>query len=153
MGRNNALPWHMPADLRFFKNTTMGKPVIMGRKTWDSMGRPLPGRQNIVLSTQPGLSLPDGVKHFQDVDTALAWLEAQGATDVFIIGGGRIFGQTMHRVDKMYITRIHTAVPDADVFFPDVDHTHWKLTWSEAHTADEKNVHNYTFELYERIEL
>ncbi|GAA4464037.1 dihydrofolate reductase [Nemorincola caseinilytica] len=153
IGRNNALPWHMPNDLKFFKRTTMGKPVIMGRKTYDSMGKPLPGRLNVVLSGQKDLQLPEGVLLFHHIKDAIAHLETMNVEEACIIGGGRIFEETMPVADKMYITRIHTTVPDADVFFPDVDHTHWKLTWSEHHNADEKNPHDHTFELYERIEL
>lgn len=153
IGRNNALPWHMPNDLKFFKRTTMGKPVIMGRKTYDSMGKPLPGRLNVVLSGQKDLQLPGGVLLFNDIKDAIAHLEGQKVEEACIIGGGRIFMETMPIADKMYISRIHTTVPDADVFFTDVDHTHWKLTWSEEHKADEKNPFDHTFELYERIEL
>lgn len=154
IGKDNALPWHLPADLKFFKNTTMGKPVIMGRKTWDSLkGKALPGRENIVLTSHINMEVPEGVKVFRSVNDALAYLREKGTEEASIVGGGQIFKETLGIADKMYITRVHTTVPGADAFFMDVDHTHWKLTWSEPHEADEKNKLDYTFELYERIEL
>lgn len=153
IGKGNALPWHLPEDLKFFKRTTMGYPVIMGRKTFQSIGKPLPGRMNIVLSSDPFLSLPDGTVHFQDIDTALVHLKDLGTEEVFIIGGGKVYSRTMSIADRMYITRVHCTIDEADTFFPLVDHTHWKLTWQEAHSADDKHAHNYTFEKYERIDL
>jgi dihydrofolate reductase len=153
IGRNNDLPWHMPEDLKFFKRTTMGKPVVMGRKTWESMNKALPGRLNIVISSQARLQLPEGVLMFQHVSDAVKHLEEINTEEAFIIGGGRIFSETISFADKIYLTRIHATIPDADVFFTPLDHTHWKLSHSEPHTADEKNMYNYTFELYERIDL
>lgn len=153
IGKDNALPWHLPGDLKFFKNTTMGKPVIMGRNTWESLkGKPLPGRENLVLSSRTDMEVPEGVKVFGSIKDAIAYLEEKGTEEASIIGGGKVFEETQTIADKMYITRVH-AKPEADVFFMDVDHTHWKLTWSEPHQADEKNKYDYTFELYERIEL
>ncbi len=153
IGINNTLPWHLPEDLKFFKRTTMGKPVVMGRKTFDSLGRPLPGRLNIVLSGNPKLELPEGVQLFTDIKTAISSLEVAGVEEAFIIGGGEIFKRTLDVVDCMYITRVHCTIEDADVFFPPVDHTHWKRTWIEAHDADEKHKYSYTFERYDRIEF
>jgi dihydrofolate reductase len=153
IGRDNNLPWSLPEDLKFFKRTTMGKPVVMGRKTFEALGRPLPGRLNIVLSHQKDLQLPDGVMLFDNVQDAVKYLENEQTEEAFIIGGGVIFGLALPLADKLYITRVHAQIPDADAFFPDIDHTHWKLTWEENHAADEKHLYAFTFQQYERIEL
>ncbi len=153
IGINNTLPWHLPEDLKFFKRTTIGKPVIMGRKTFESLGRPLPGRLNIVLSQQKHMDLPDGVLHYGDIRMALDRMKQESADEGFIIGGGKIFETTMHLADRLYITRVHTSIADADAFFPDIDHTHWKLVWEEHHGADDKHKYSYTFQRLERIDL
>ncbi len=153
IGKGNALPWHLPEDLKCFKRTTLGKPVLMGRKTYESLGRPLPGRLNIVVSGNKELELPDGVLLYNDINAAVERMQHETAEEGFIIGGGKIFEETMALADRMYITRVHTTIPDADVFFPDVDHTHWKLVWEEKHNADEKHKYSFDFQQYERIEL
>ena len=153
IGINNALPWHLPEDLKFFKRTTIGKPVIMGRKTYEALGKPLPGRLNIVLSRNTNLDLPESVLRFSEPDEAIAFLGQEQVEEAFIIGGGVIFKETMSLLDKIYMTRVHTHLDVADTFFPEIDHTHWKLTWSEDHQADEKHKFAFTFQLYERIEL
>jgi dihydrofolate reductase len=153
MGRNNELPWRLPEDLKFFKRTTLGKPVLMGRKTFDSLGKPLPGRLNIVLSGTKDLQLPEGVLLYNDVQEAVDRMQQENADEGFIIGGAKVFELTMSMADRMYITRVHTTVPDADTFFPEIDHTHWKLVWEEKHTADDKHASDYTFQQYDRIEL
>jgi dihydrofolate reductase len=153
IGKDNQLPWHLPEDLKFFKRTTIGKPVLMGRNTYDSMGKPLKDRLNIVLSRQQELVLPDGVLLYHNLDDAMERLDAEGTEEVFIIGGGKIFAETMDKMDRLYITHVDTVVEGADVFFPHIDHSHWKLTWEEAHKADEKHAFDYTFCRYERIEL
>jgi dihydrofolate reductase len=153
IGRDNQLPWYLPEDLKFFKRTTMGKPVIMGRNTYASLGKPLPGRTNIVLTRMKDLALPDGVLRFDDINKAIDYLQTESADECFIIGGGKVFETTMSLADCMYVTRIHVEIPDADVFFPTIDHTHWKLVSEEKHDADEKNRYAYTFEKYERLEI
>ncbi|MCD6063373.1 MAG: folA [Flavipsychrobacter sp.] len=153
IGKNNQLPWHLPEDLKFFKRTTMGKPVLMGRKTYDSMGKPLPGRLNIVLSRQTGLNLPDGVLLVNDLQDAIKQLETEGTDEAFVIGGGKVFEEAMPLLDRLYFTEVKTTVEGADVFFPHVDHSHWKLVWEEAHTKDEKHAFDYTFKQYEHINL
>ncbi|MES2701810.1 MAG: dihydrofolate reductase [Bacteroidota bacterium] len=153
IGKDNALPWRLPEDLKFFKRTTMGKPIIMGRKTYDSLGKPLPGRLNIVLTTQTGIAFPEGVSVYNNIDAAVARLQDESTEEGFIIGGGKVFEETLSLADRLYVTRVHAVVPDADVFFPEIDHTHWKLVWEEAHKADEKHQYDYTFQKYERIEL
>lgn len=153
IGKQNNLPWHLPDDLKFFKRTTLGKPVLMGRKTFQSLGKPLPGRLNVVLSSDPDFLVPDGVLLFQDVATALKYIESTGAEEVFIIGGGHIFKQTITNADKLYLTKVHAQIPDADTFFEPIDHTHWKLVWEEPHATDEKHPFSFTFQLYEAIQL
>ena len=154
IGIQNTLPWYLPEDLKFFKRTTIGKPVIMGRRTFESIGRqPLPGRVNIVLSTNKTLHVPDGVVIFDNLEHAIAHVESDNAEECFIIGGERVFETAMDSIDYMYITRVHTTIPDANAFFPDVDHTHWRLTWEEKHKADEKHKYDYTFQKYERVEI
>jgi len=153
IGRHNRLPWHLPEDLKFFKRTTMGKPVIMGRKTYESMGKHLPGRLHIVLSENKDLVLPEGALLFDNVDAAIERVQKENTDEAFIIGGGKIFETTMNLADRMYITRVHTVIPHADAFFPVIDHTHWKLSKEEKHFADEKHKYDYTFEQYERIEI
>lgn len=153
IGRGNALPWNLPKDLKFFKATTLGKPIIMGRKTFEALGKPLPGRLHIVISANGDLNVPEGVLVYTDINTAIAKLEQDQIEECFIIGGGKIFEQTMPLIDRMYITRIDATIPDADTFFPVIDHTHWKLVWEEKHTKDEKHSFDFTFQHFERIEM
>jgi dihydrofolate reductase len=153
IGINNTLPWRLPDDLKFFKRTTLGKPIIMGRKTFESLGKPLPGRLNIVLTSNEDLLLPAGVRHVTSLSDAIALAKETGAEEACIIGGGEIFRQTLTDADHIYLTRVHTTVPGADTFFPVLDHTHWKLVWQEKHLADAQHFCDFTFERYERIDL
>jgi dihydrofolate reductase len=153
IGKNNQLPWHLPEDLKFFKRTTLGKHVLMGRKTYDSLGKPLKNRLNIVLSTKTDLQLPQEVLVYNSLTTALGKLESENTEEAFVIGGGKVFEETIQDMDRLYITHVDTVVDGAEVFFPHVDHSQWKLTWEEKHIADEKHAFDYTFCLYERIEL
>lgn len=153
MGKDNQLPWHLPADLKFFKRTTMGKPVVMGRRTWESLGKPLPGRLNIVISTSMEGELPDGVLLYDNPEDALERVQQEDVEEAFVIGGSKIFADTLSRIDRMYITRIHTTVPDADTWFPHVDHGQWKVVWEERHEVDEKHAYPFTFQQWERISL
>jgi dihydrofolate reductase len=153
IGRNNTLPWYLPEDLKFFKQTTMGKPVIMGRKTFDSLGKALPGRLNIVLSGSTNVTLPEGVLLYNDINAAIERVNKENVEECFIIGGGKVFETTMDMADRMYITRVHCDITDADAFFPNIDHTHWKLTWEEKHAADAQHLYAYDFQKYERIEM
>lgn len=153
IGINNELPWRLPEDLKFFKRTTIGKPVIMGRKTYESLGKPLPGRLNIVLTKNKDTDIPEGVVICHTIQEAITIAEKENTDEIFIIGGGKIFEQAMHDADRLYVTRVHTNIGNADAFFPDIDHTHWKLVWDEAHKADDKHAYDYTFQKFERIEL
>ncbi len=151
IGRENDLPWYLPEDLKFFKRTTMGKPVLMGRKTFESLGKPLPGRLNIVLSTQTDLQLPEGVVLCHTLEEGMKRLKKEGGEEVFVIGGGKVFAEAMPLFDRLYVTKVDMIVENADAFFPEIDTTQWKLIWEECHTADERHAYNYTFQQYERI--
>ena len=153
IGRHNTLPWHLPEDLKFFKRTTMGKPVIMGRKTFESLGKALPGRLNIVLSHDKDLKVPEGVLVYGEISEAVERIQQEQCEEGFIIGGGKVFEATMPLVERMYITRVHTTINDADAFFPNIDHTHWKLVWEEKHHVDDFHQFPFTFQKYERIEM
>jgi len=151
IGRDNDLPWRLPDDLKFFKRTTLGSPVLMGRKTFESLGRPLPGRLNIVVSGQSDLTLPDGVLLYSDLQKAVKRLEEEDTEQGFIIGGGKIYEQLMPQLDRIYLTRVHTEIQDAHTYFPHIDHAHWKLTWQEEHEQDEKHAYSFTFQQWDRV--
>ncbi len=153
IGRDNTLPWHLPEDLKFFKRTTLGKPVIMGRKTFQSLGKALPGRTNMVISHNPELALPEGTLLFHDLTQAVQRCAHLAMDEIFIIGGAQLFTLALPLADRLYLTRVDTQIPDAHVFFPEIDHSHWKLVWEEEHLADEKHAYNYTFQQLERVVL
>jgi dihydrofolate reductase len=149
IGKNNQLPWHLPADLKFFKTTTMGRPVVMGRKTFQSIGRTLPGRKNVVITRDHSFNENKefNIDVVPSIETAISNLKDE--EEVFIIGGGEIFQQSMNLVDTIYLTVVHTTI-DADVFFPEIDTSLFKKVWEEAHEADEKNNFAYTFQKFVR---
>jgi len=153
IGTHNELPWHLPEDLKFFKRTTLGKPVLMGRKTYKSLGKPLPGRLNIVISRNTDLKVPEGVLLYSNLNDAIERIEQENCDEAFVIGGGQIFAEALPEIERMYITRVHTTIPHADAFFTTVDHSHWKLVWEEPHKADDKHNYDFTFQRYERTEL
>lgn len=153
IGRNNRLPWHLPGDLRYFKQATMGKPIIMGRKTWDSIGRPLPGRMNVVVSRDPDWQAPAGTVKAVSLDEALKKAEAQaeldGSGEVMVIGGGQIYAEMLPRVDRMYITQVHAEV-EGDAWFPEVNWDEWEEIGREDFTASDNNPYDYSFVVYQR---
>lgn len=150
IGRAGTLPWRIPADLQHFKKVTMDKPVIMGRKTWAELkGKPLKGRYNIILS-KTLTEVPPGVHLYETLPEAIVAAESDGFQEAAVIGGSSLFAEAAPAAATLYITRVHTTVPDADTFFPEVDMSQWKLVWEEAHEADEKNEHAYTFQRWER---
>ena len=153
IGKHNGLPWHLPEDLKFFKKMTSGKPIIMGRKTFDSLGKALPNRLNIVLSRQEPAPELEGTTVFKTLDQAIDWLYDKDTEEAFIIGGGQIFEMAMNKCDQMYVTKVHTTIENADAFFPSIDHTHWKLVSEEQHESDAKHEFSFSFQKYERIEL
>ena len=146
IGKNQQLLCHLPADLAFFKSQTFGKPMVMGRRTYESIGRPLPGRRSIVLTTQ-GLSIA-GVDIVHTPEHALALCEADA--EVMIIGGSSLYQLFLPLAQRIYMTMIHHSF-DADVFFPELDPTLWTVTEEKKFAADEKNAYDLTFMCYEKI--
>lgn len=149
MGKNGVLPWHLPADLKFFKETTMGKPMLMGRKTFESFPKTLPGRLHVVLSRQE-LSLPESLVLVHSLEEGLEVLKAQNQQELFVIGGAVLFREAMPFLQRAYITRVETTVPDADTFFPKLDMDQWQLISSEPKAKDERNAYDMVFEIWER---
>lgn len=147
IGVQGELPWRISDDLKRFKALTMGKPIVMGRLTWESIGRPLPGRQNIVITRQQGFSA-DGC---DVVDSPAAALEAAGAADeVMIIGGGQIYDLFLPKAGRLYLTRVHTEL-EGDAYFSPVSDADWRLVESESHAANEANEFAFEFLTYERL--
>lgn len=145
IGMENAMPWDLPADLAWFKRNTLKKPVIMGRLTFESIGRPLPGRLNIVVSSKPGTA--EGVTWVTSLDEAIQ--AAGDAEEIMVIGGGRVYEQMLKRADRLYLTHIDAEV-EGDTQFPDYEPDEWLSTFSEFHDADEHNSHSYCFEILDR---
>jgi dihydrofolate reductase len=147
IGRDGRLPWHLPDDLRRFKALTMGKPIVMGRKTWESIGRPLPGRQNIVVTRQPGFQAA-GATIVSSLEDALA--AAANAAEICVIGGAEVYRLALPHAQLIYLTRVHAMV-EADTYFPPVDAAHWEQGSREDHAADERHVYPYSFLELHRI--
>ena len=148
IGKDNALLWHISEDLKFFRSTTVGCPVIMGRKTYESIGRPLPKRLNIIVSRK-GYEAPEGVLVVDSIEKGYEVAKEQGAEKCFVIGGGQIYAQAMQIADEMVITHVHTVIEDADTFFPQIDPEIWKVAErSELKTDPESG---YTFEFVKYI--
>ncbi len=148
IGHNNEIPWYLPADLAYFKRTTLGHCVIMGRNSFRSIGRPLPKRTNIVITRDP-FFVAEGVLVAHSVEEALGLALDIGETEAFIIGGGDIYRESMDVWDRLYLTEVDVA-PEGDVFFPALDPTEWREVWREEHEADAKNPYRYTFRMLER---
>ncbi len=146
IGKNNQLLWHLPNDLRHFKNITAGGTVIMGRKTFDSVGKPLPKRRNIVITRQD-IAI-EGCEVVRSIDEAIALCKTED--EVFIVGGAEIYRQAMPITNRIYLTIVHHSF-DADTFFPEIDYKDWKETEREDHERDEKHAFNYSFITLERI--
>jgi dihydrofolate reductase len=147
IGKNNALPWRMPADMKFFKNLTMGHTVIMGRKTFESMGKPLPGRKNVIITRNRGFKAQDCIVT-DSISEALRLCNNEG--EVFIVGGSEIYKQVIKNADKIYLTRIH-GMFDGDAYFTDIHEDEWKESKRTEFAADEKNPYSYAFVEYVRI--
>jgi len=146
IGKDNDMPWHLPADLAYFKKTTLGKPVIMGRKTYESIGRPLPGRRNIVIS-RDATYYAEGVDTVTTVDAALALVN--DVEEVMVIGGGAIYAHCLPAATRLYITHIEAEIA-GDTQFPFYDLNVWKKVSSDKRIADEKNAYNLDFCVYEK---
>ncbi|MDR1076450.1 MAG: dihydrofolate reductase [Xanthomonadaceae bacterium] len=150
IGRDNDLPWRLPDDLKRFKALTLGKPVLMGRKTAESLGRPLPGRRNLVL-TRSGRAPFDGMQAVASLEAALCGLSAEEAEGLSVIGGAEIYALTLPLATQLSLTHVDTVIGDADAFFPAFDATQWKAEQRELHPADEKHAFDFMFVDYGRI--
>lgn len=148
IGHNNQIPWYLPADLKYFKKTTTGHHVIMGRKSYDSIGKPLPNRTNVVITRDPYF-VATGCVVVHSLAEALELAEANGETEAFIIGGGQIYRQSWQYLDRIYQTEVDTT-HEGDVFFPEIAAKEWQELSREAHPADEKNEFGYVFKVLER---
>jgi dihydrofolate reductase len=148
IGRDNALPWHLPEDLKRFKRLTLGHPVLMGRVTAQSIGRALPGRRNLVLSRGGRAPFP-GQEAFTGLDAALA--AAAGAAVVYVIGGAEIYRLCLPRANALHLTEVDAAVEGANTWFPAYDPAHWRALACEAHPADERHAFGFRFVDYERV--
>ncbi|MEA3405809.1 MAG: type 3 dihydrofolate reductase [Pseudomonadota bacterium] len=148
IGRDNDMPWHLPDDLKFFKSKTVGKPVIMGRKTFESIGsRPLPNRPNIVISRNPNLVL-EGVQVFTSVEAALDTL--RDYEEVIIMGGGQLYAQMLPRADRLYVTMIDAEI-EGDTFFPNWQELAWKTLEKTRHETDERHAYAFDFITLDRV--
>ena len=145
IGRENGLPWHLPADFKHFKETTLNKPVIMGRKTFESIGRPLPQRKNIVLSRQDFVA--EGVVTVASIDEALQ--QAGDVAEVMILGGSNLYSQMIDRADRLYITHVD-AECEGDAWFPEIDLNDWDVVTRQEHQSDEKNNYDFSIITYQR---
>ena len=149
IGKNNQLLWHLPKDMKFFKNVTWAMPVVMGRKTFESMGSmPLRGRKNIVITRKPGWKA-EGVSVVNSVDAAIALAKEWDYKEIFIIGGGEIYMIAFDRASKIYMTRVHAEL-EGDTYFPVIEKNDWRLTNSVDNPMDEKHSYTFSFQLWEK---
>ncbi|MEX2454305.1 MAG: dihydrofolate reductase [Rhodospirillaceae bacterium] len=153
IGRDGGMPWHLSGDLRRFRATTTGRPVVMGRKTYESIGRPLPGRANIVVTRSRDFA-PDGVEVAHDLEAALdraaALAEAAGVDEVFVIGGGVLYAAALPRAGRIYLTEVHADI-EGDVHFPALDPAEWREISRERHPAGARDDHPHSFVVLDRI--
>ena len=158
IGKDNDMPWHLPADLAYFKKVTLGKPIVMGRKTYESIGRPLPGRRNIVISRDEtykpkGKGAATGVDVVTSVEQALNLVNGsdgnEAVNEIMVIGGGAIYQHCLPNADRLYVTHIKAAI-DGDTKFPNYDDGHWQKTHSELRPSDDKNAYDLDFCVYDR---
>lgn len=148
IGKDNDLVWHLPADLKYFKQTTKGHTLIMGRKTFESLGNPLPHRDSWIVTRNKNYA-HEGITVFNSLESAIKKAETKGLETIFILGGGDIYKQSMDIADKLFITEVHAEF-DGDTFFPEIDEKIWKEVSREEHKADEKNRYDYAFVKYLR---
>ncbi len=149
IGKDGTMPWHLPNDMKHFKNVTWGMPVVMGRKTFESLGKVLPGRKNIVITRQPGWEVA-GTIAVPKIEDALFVAKQTDANEVMVIGGGEIYKTLFDRAKRIYLTRVE-AEPEADTFFPALDPKEWHLMSQKDHEADSANAYNYSFQVWERV--
>lgn len=149
IGKEGKLLWTLPNDMKFFKNVTWGMPVVMGRKTFESLGKPLAGRKNIVITRQSGWKA-EGTVVVKTIDDALFVAKETDAKEVMVIGGGEIYKAVFEKAKRIYITRVDAEF-EADTFFPIIHPDQWHLVSQKNHEADEKNAYNYSFQVWERL--
>ncbi|MEQ8849066.1 dihydrofolate reductase [Botrimarina sp.] len=153
IGRDGELPWRLPADLRRFKSLTMGHAIVMGRKTFESIGRPLPGRVSVVLTRDTRWSVGEEVRVAHDLPEAIrlaSTAEGMQRDAVYVIGGEQVYRLAAPAADRVHLTRVHATV-EGDARFPPLDPAEWRRVEAEAHPADEENEHAFTFEVWERV--
>lgn len=150
IGRGNTMPWHLPDDFRHFKALTLGRPVLMGRKTAESLGRALPGRTNLVL-TRSGRVPFDGMQAVESLDAAIAIADAMDIGELCVIGGGEVYALALPRADVLQLTHVDTVVEGTDAFFPDWDPAQWREVSRSSHAADARHVHAFDFVEYRRV--
>jgi dihydrofolate reductase len=149
IGKDGKLPWNLPNDMKHFKNVTWGMPIVMGRKTFESLGKALPGRKNIVITRQLAWKA-EGTVAVKNIEDALFVAKETDAKEVMVIGGGEIYKTLFDKAKRIYLTRVE-AEPEADTFFPSLKPGKWHLVSQQNYEADEKNAYNYSFQLWERI--
>lgn len=150
IGKSNGMLWHLPNDLKFFKNRTWGMPVLMGRKTFEALGgKPLTGRINIVLTRNKEYK-PEGVLVVNRVKDAAFFAEQNDYKEIMVIGGGEIYKELLPKTSKIYLTRVHATFPEADAFFPSLDEKKWNRTSQQDFRSDEKHAYPYSFEVWEK---
>ena len=148
IGKDNDIPWYLPADLSYFKKTTTGHHIIMGKNCYYSIGRPLPKRTNVILTKDPFFIVSNCIIA-HSIPEALEIANNNGEEEAFIVGGAKVYEQTINLWDKIYLTNVDLDV-EGDVYFPKLDFSEWDLIYEESHSKDEKNPHDYTFLIYER---
>jgi len=151
IGKDNQLLWHLPNDMRHFKNVTWGLPVIMGRKTFESLGKPLAGRKNIVLTKQNGWNA-EGTIAVKSLDNALFLAKEMDVKEVMVIGGGEIYRMAFEKANRIYLTRVD-ASPEGDTFFPTLNPRRWRLTSQKNYEADEKNAYAHSIQVWDALDV
>ncbi len=149
IGKDNKLPWHLPNDLKYFKNLTWGMPILMGRKTFDSIGKALPGRKSIVITRNNNWK-HENVEVVHSIQEAIESAKKDDINEIFVIGGAEIFSSSFQKADRIYLTRIHHQF-DGDVYFPELSNDDWMLEKNKYCNADEKNAYAHTFQVWNRI--
>jgi dihydrofolate reductase len=147
IGKDNQLIWHMPADLKFFKTTTMGHHLLLGRKTFESMGGPLPGRTSIVITSNKDYLVPEGHFVANSIEEGISIAKSLNLEQLMILGGAKVYEQTIGIADEIILTEIKAEF-DGDAFFPKIDSNNWELVWHEQHEKDEKNSFDFVFKKY-----
>lgn len=148
IGKNNDLPWHLPNDLKWFKEKTLGRHIIMGRRSFESIAKPLPKRINIVITRDQNF-FHSGIEVVHSIHEALQYAHSEGESEVFILGGGKVYDQTKDLWDRLYLTEVH-ASPEGDTWFPAIDEEQYALKFKEVHQPDERHEYGYTFKILER---